>query len=144
MTSTVNHGPAAIAERLSAASNRAWVDVRQLDPATCFAYARLHRYPEYEGEIAPPGLGAAVTMSAVLAVLHDDELDIPFDRNVHAAQNLEWLEPLRLRSTLTTEARVDRVRVRERAVFFDVVTSTANEDGQECLRGRATQAVRHV
>jgi acyl dehydratase len=136
--------PDGLVARLEAAAHRSWVDEQVVDPVVAVDYAKLHRYAVDTVDVAPPGLGAALTMRAVLRVLHDDALDLPFDRNVHASQQLEWPTPLRLGSVLSTTARIDNVRARGRAVFFDVRTETTDENGDVCLRGVATQAVRHA
>ncbi|MDF1704922.1 MAG: MaoC family dehydratase N-terminal domain-containing protein [Aeromicrobium sp.] len=131
-----------LAGRLAAAHRREWVDVQVVDPAEARAYAELHGYGPDVAHV-PPGYGAALTMRAVLLVLHDQELALPFDRNVHAAQDLEWMRTMRPGETLRTVASVTEIKVRERAVFFDVVTRTDGGDGP-VLRGVATQAVRHA
>lgn len=130
-----------LAVRLRQSRRREWIDVQVVDPVESRAYAELHGYgPEHTD--VPPGYGATLTMRAVLLVLHDRELDLPFDRNVHAAQDLEWVSEMRLGETLRTVATISNVKVRERAVFFDVATVT-QRGGHTVLRGVATQAVRH-
>ncbi|MER6827343.1 hypothetical protein ABT352_15275 [Streptosporangium sp. NPDC000563] len=91
----------------------------------------------------PPGLAVALTMRAVLGVLHDHRLDLPFDHNVHAAQSLTWHAPIAVGASIETRAWIGRIKEGARAVFFDVETESFTEDGRMCLRGTSTQALRH-
>ncbi|MEU3168452.1 hypothetical protein [Streptosporangium sp. NPDC006930] len=91
----------------------------------------------------PPGLSVALTMRAVLGVLHDHRLDLPFDHNVHAAQALTWHAPITVGASIETRAWIGRIKEGARAVFFDVETESFTEDGRMCLRGTSTQALRH-
>jgi hypothetical protein len=133
--------PSDVATRLESAARREWIDVQLINGDEVRAYAQLHGYDADIDEV-PLGYGAVLTMRAVLNVLHDADLALPFDRNVHAAQEIEWVAPMRLGTTVQTRATVGNVNCRERAVFFDVVTVTTNGD-DVILRGVATQAVRH-
>ncbi|WP_311209604.1 MULTISPECIES: hypothetical protein [unclassified Aeromicrobium] len=133
----------ALAKRLENAHSATWSDLQVVDPEEAARYADLHGYVGDAPGI-PPGYGAALTMRTVLVVLHDETIALPFDRNVHAAQTLEWDEPLRALSRITTTARIGNVKLRARAVFFDVLTESIDERNRTCLRGTATQAVRHV
>ena len=90
-----------------------------------------------------PSLAAALTMRAVLEVLHDPRLDLPFDHNVHAAQALAWHAPVTVGASIETRAWIGRIKEGARAVFFDVETESRTEDGQMWLRGTSTQALRH-
>lgn len=133
----------AIAARISASGERRWTDQQVIEATEVAAFRELHGYDqEGSADIAPPGFAAILVQRAVLHVLHDPELDLPFDRNLHAAQALEWVGILRTGTPLTTTARVENVRPRDRAVFFDVRTVTTDDSG-EVLRGVATEAVRH-
>ncbi len=133
----------AVTSRLEAARGARWVDEQVVEPGEARRYASLHGYEEELLDVAPPGYGAALVMRAVLKVLHDDRLALPFDRNVHAAQSLTWSAPLPLGARLVTEARVQRVRHRERAVFFEVETVSTDATGTPCMTGISTHAVRH-
>ncbi len=134
--------PEALCDRLSAAEPRVWADEHRVDAEQAHAYAALHDARNVPPGYAAAGFGAALTMRTVLVVLHDEELALPFDRNVHAAQQLDWHAGLRLGARLTTTARVRAVRLKERAVFFDIVTRT-HEGDRLVMAGTATQAVRH-
>lgn len=130
-----------LTSRLASAEGREWIDDQEVDADEVRAYADLHGYEANVG-VVPPGYAAVLTMRAVLEVLHDAELDLPFDRNVHAAQDLEWVAPMRCGTRVRTRARVGNVKPRGRAVFFDVITVTTCAD-DVVVRGIATQAVRH-
>lgn len=132
----------ALARRLDNARSATWTDIQVVDPEEAARYADLHGYTGDHRRV-PPGYGAALTMRTVLVVLHDETIALPFDRNVHAAQTLEWNEPMRHLSRITTRARIGTVKVRARAVFFDVLTESRDERDRLCLKGAATQAVRH-
>lgn len=131
----------ALATRVESAAGREWIDVQLIDPDEVRAYAQLHGYRAHSDDV-PLGYGALLTMRAVLNVLHDADLALPFDRNVHAAQDLEWVAPMREGTKVRTRATVGNVKRGERALFFDVVTVTTDAD-DVVLRGVATQAVRH-
>jgi hypothetical protein len=92
--------------------------------------------------LVSPGYAAALTMRAVLDVMHDDRLALPFDHNVHASQEIEWYATLEVGTDVTTRASVGDVWERARVVFFDVLTETWCGD-QLCLSGTSTQALRH-
>lgn len=138
-------GDADLVGRISACADREWIDRHVIEESEAAAFAELHGYEAttLSDGIVPPGFAAVVVQRAVLAVLHDSELALPFDRNLHAAQSLEWHAPLRVGAQLTTSARVENLRPRERAVFFDVRTVTTDERGAVLL-GVGTQAVRHA
>ena len=132
--------------RLVAVSGVRWTDEQDeqvVDPEEARRYSPLQGYEREISEVAPPGYSAALVMRAVLMVLHDVRLALPFDRNVHAAQALDWIRPLRVGERLTTQAWVESVRLRERAVFFDVATISTDDAGDRCLTGVSTHAVRH-
>ncbi|MEU8251025.1 hypothetical protein [Nonomuraea sp. NPDC048916] len=133
-----------------------WRTLEVIEPAGAFGHARLSDVPagrpgvgDRRGEgftdtqDVVPGLAAALTMRAVLGVLHDHRLDLPFDHNVHAAQSLTWHAPITVGASIETRAWIGRVKEGARAVFFDVETESLTEDGQMCLRGTSTQALRH-
>ena len=130
-----------LATRVESAAGREWIDVQLIDPDEVRAYAQLHGYQAHSEDV-PLGYGALLTMRAVLTLLHDTDLDLPFDRNVHAAQDLEWVSPMRRGTKVRTRATVGNVKRGARALFFDVFTVTTDAD-DEVLRGVATQAVRH-
>lgn len=145
METRTSSDPEALVCRLVALQHDVeWTDEQLVDPEESAAYGRLHGYDDTAFvDTAPVGYGAALTFRAILAVLHDGRLALPFDRNLHAAQEMEWLAPLRIGTTLRTRVHIDSVRAASRAVFFDVVSESTDNQGQVCLRGRATQAVRH-
>lgn len=137
--------PESLTDRLTTLQGQIhWSEVHVVDAREAAAYAGAHGYgDEFAGEHAPPGYGAALTMRAILTALHDERLALPFDRNVHAAQELEWFAPLRIGTRLRTDVHLESVRLRSRAVFFDLRSESTDPDGLLCMRGRATQAVRH-
>ncbi|BCJ67994.1 hypothetical protein [Polymorphospora rubra] len=149
---------AAVLARLAALQRRQelWRTHDVITLASASGHARLSGVPPIRADKADPGgegpvagqevlpsLAAALTMRAVLGVLHDHRLDLPFDHNVHAAQSLAWHAAVTVGASIETRAWIGRIREATRAVFFDVETESVTEDGRTCLRGTSTQALRH-
>ncbi|MET8311345.1 hypothetical protein [Micromonospora sp. NPDC005173] len=133
-----------------------WRTHEIIEPASVFGHTRLSGVPADRPDVSDPrgegfidaqdvlpSLAAALTMRAVLGVLHDHRLDLPFDHNVHAAQSLAWHAPITVGASIETRAWIGGIKEGARAVFFDVETESLTEDGQMCLRGTSTQALRH-
>ncbi|WP_341716321.1 hypothetical protein QQG74_20165 [Micromonospora sp. FIMYZ51] len=140
--------PAPVLDRLVRLRGRRglWRTYETIDPAGVLGHADLDGTPvdrlEGSGDVSP-ALAAALTMRAVLTVLHDRRLDLPFDHNVHASQALAWHAPVTLGASIETRAWIGRVKSTTRAVFFDVETESRTRDGQLWLSGTSTHALRH-
>lgn len=150
--------PAPVLARLAALQGRRglWRTHEVIAPADAIGHARLSGVRAERPDVndpggkgfmdtqdVPPSLAAALTMRAVLGVLHDRRLDLPFDHNVHAAQSLAWHAPITVGASIETRAWIGRIKEGARALFFDVETESITEDGRICLRGTSTQALRH-
>jgi hypothetical protein len=140
-----SHSPERVVERLRGAAGLRWQDSQHVDAREVSHYRALNGYPNVEDPTGavPPGFAAVLTFRAVLRVLHDPALDIPFGRNVHASQSLSWQYPLTAATRVHTTSRVTNVIQRPSALFFDVCTETRNDRGDLCCAGTSTQALRH-
>jgi acyl dehydratase len=117
--------------------------------ADLFGYAapRFHsaeaaRAEGFRGLVAPAGYAAVYTMQAVLLALHDPDLGVPFPRNLHAGQSLEFGEPVCAGDVVTTTVTLRGVAPRGANLFYAFDTSSRNADGQLCASGVSTQVVR--
>ncbi|MBB3607076.1 hypothetical protein FHT40_006776 [Mycolicibacterium sp. BK556] len=141
-----SHYPERVLKRLRGAADNRWQDSQHLDAGEVSRYRVLNGYPciEESPAVVPPGFAAVLTFRAVLRVLHDPTLDLPFGRNLHASQSLTWQYPLTADTQVHTTSRVTNVVSRPSALFFDVCTETRDHRGYLCCAGTSTQALRHV
>ena len=96
----------------------------------------------YRSLVAPAAFGAVYTMHAVLAVLHDPILDVPFAWNLHAGQLLNFGEPVCAGDLLTTIVTLQNVAPKPPNLFYALGTRTTNAEGAICATGTSTHVVR--
>jgi acyl dehydratase len=107
-----------------------------------FHSAEAARAEGFRGLVAPAGYAAVYTMQAVLVALHEPGLGVPFARNLHAGQSLEFGEPVCAGDLVTTTVTLRGITPRGANLFYAFDTSSRNADGQLCASGVSSQVVR--
>ena len=134
---------AAVEHRVDESVLRAYADL--------FGYGapRFHSSEAARGEgfrdvVAPAGYAAVYTHEAVLAALHNPDLDVPFAWNLHAGQSLDFAEPVCTGDVLTTTVTLSEVVPRPPNLFYSFTTETRNAQSALCVSGVSTQVVRFL
>jgi hypothetical protein len=124
-------------------------DAVLVEYANLFGYrsARFHSREAAVGEgfrdlVAPAGFATVFTMQAVLGALHNPLLRVPFDRNLHAGQTLDFGEPVCANDRLSTTVTLHDMAAKGRNLFYYFATRTLNQDRLLCVSGLSTQVVR--
>jgi acyl dehydratase len=92
--------------------------------------------------VAPPMYAAVYSAPAIFAVMNDPEVGMDVPRNLHASQWFVWSEPVCAGDTIFTEATVAEIVERDSKGFYVFETVSANQHGQETVRGVWTNIVR--
>src|SRR5215203_3237380 len=78
----------------------------------------------------------------IVAIMNDAEVGMDVPRNLHASQRFVWSEPVCAGDVIFTEATVAEIIERNRKAFYVFETISANQHGQETVRGVWTNIVR--
>lgn len=92
--------------------------------------------------VAPPMYAAVYSAPAIFAIMNDAEVGMDVPRNLHASQRFVWSEPVCAGDVIFTEATVAEIIERNRKAFYVFETISANQHGQETVRGVWTNIVR--
>ena len=92
--------------------------------------------------VAPPMYAAVYSAPAIFAMINDPEVGMDVPRNLHASQRFVWSEPVCAGDVIVTKATVAEIFEKNRKAFYIFETISANQRGQETVRGVWTNIVR--
>jgi acyl dehydratase len=92
--------------------------------------------------VAPPMYAAVYSAPAIFAMINDPEVGMDVPRNLHASQRFVWSEPVCAGDVIVTKATVAEIIEKNRKAFYIFETISANQRGQETVRGVWTNIVR--
>lgn len=94
------------------------------------------------GLVAPPSYAATFAIEPFAAACADPALGLDLRRLVHGEQELELAGPIRPGDVMTTTGEITDLRVRGPLDFVEVTTTSANQRGEQVVRGVWTAIVR--
>ena len=107
---------------------------------TEFATALGDDNPRYRGDspIAPPTFAAVITARALDQLFGDPELELSFDRVVHADQRYTFLRPLRAGDVVIATLVIDKVRIRQGSELVSATVDISDRDAEPVCTAQAT------
>jgi acyl dehydratase len=94
--------------------------------------------------VAPPMFAVVYSWGAAANPVLDPEVELDFARLLHGGQEFVWGEPVCSGDTISTVASVKDIHEKRGMGFYVFETVSANQDGQEVVRGTWTNIVRGV
>ena len=94
--------------------------------------------------VAPPMFAVVYSARAVGPAVLDPEVGINFAAMVHGSQEFVWGEPVCVGDTITTATKVTEIYERGGKGFYVFESRSANQGGDEVVRGIWTNIVRGV
>ena len=94
--------------------------------------------------VAPPMFAVVYSTGSVAPGLFDPEVGIDFAAMVHGDQEFVWGEPVVSGDAITTTTTVKDISEKDGKGFYVFESVSANQDGQEVVRGTWTNIVRGV
>ncbi|MQA73977.1 MAG: MaoC family dehydratase [Solirubrobacterales bacterium] len=98
----------------------------------------------YRNVVAPPMFCVVYSAAAIAPAVLDPEVGINLATMVHGGQEFVWGEPVCAGDLITTTARVSEIYERDGKGFYVFESASANQDGDEVVRGTWTNIVRGV
>lgn len=114
------------------------------DAIRAYAAATNEDNPAFTGDdpVGPPAFPIVPVQAAFAMALFDPELEVNLMRLVHGEEDHVLLAPIRPGDTLTIEARLDSVEVKESGETFTVASTLTNQDGAVAAELRSLLFVR--
>jgi len=94
--------------------------------------------------VAPPMFAVVYSWGSVALPAVDPDVDLNFAMLVHGGQEFVWGEPVCSGDVISTVASVKDISEKGGMGFYVFETVSANQDGQEVVRGTWTNIVRGV
>lgn len=94
--------------------------------------------------VAPPMFTVVYSSPAMGPAILDPDVGINFAAMVHGGQEFVWGEPVCAGDTITTTAKVSEIFEKDGKGFYVLESASANQDGDEVVRGTWTNIVRGV
>lgn len=91
--------------------------------------------------VAPPTF-AVVYCRWMSPVIEDPRFGIDYDRMLHGSQGFEWGPPVCAGDTVTTSARLTDAFAKGPLTFYEITSSSRNQDDVEVVEGKWTMIVR--
>jgi acyl dehydratase len=98
----------------------------------------------YRDVVAPPMFAVVYSAGAMAPAIFDPEVAMNFATMVHGGQEFVWGEPVVSGDTITTTATVKDISEKDGKGFYVFESVSANQDGDEVVRGTWTNIVRGV
>ena len=96
----------------------------------------------FRGVVAPPMFCVVYSAPAVGPAVVDPEVGINLAAMVHGGQVFEWGEPVCAGDLVTTTATLTDLRESNGMTFYEFESVSANQDGDQTVKGTWTNIVR--
>ena len=98
----------------------------------------------FRGIVAPPMFAVVYSAPAMGPALFDPDVEMNFAAMVHGGQEFEWGEPVCAGDVTTTTVTCKSIVARDGKGFYVFESVSANQEGQQVVKGTWTNIVRGV
>jgi acyl dehydratase len=91
--------------------------------------------------VAPP-MFVVVYCRWMSPVIEDPRFGIDYDRMLHGAQQFDWGPPVCAGDAITTSARLSDAFEKGKLTFYEITSSSRNQEEVEVVQGKWTMIVR--